>query len=136
VRSPEYIARQKARQKTPEHRAYQRRYYEQNKERILKKTRAYAQANKVHLAEVKRLTTLKNLYDTTPEEVEQMRESQAGICAICFRERPLVIDHCHTTGRVRGLLCRVCNSSLGGFQDSTTVLESAKLYLIKYGQPN
>jgi hypothetical protein len=41
----------------------------------------------------------------------------------------LCLDHCHKTGRVRGMLCPLCNTSLGGFRDSTTVLQRAIDYL-------
>jgi hypothetical protein len=48
-----------------------------------------------------------------------------------FKHNPLVIDHDHTTGEVRGLLCPTCNAGLGHFKDSPELLLKAALYLQK-----
>lgn len=80
----------------------------------------------------KRAYELKTRYGLTPEDYEAMLARQGGRCAICHREntgRPLVVDHCHSTGAVRGLLCDPCNKALGGFRDDTSRLASAILYL-------
>lgn len=55
---------------------------------------------------------------------------QKGRCAICG-EKPerLCIDHCHVTGRVRGLLCRRCNFQLGGFGENPERVRLSKLPL-------
>lgn len=58
----------------------------------------------------------------TPEEYNALWEAQGGVCASCGhperamlkkRARELAVDHCHTTGRIRGLLCGNCNRALG-----------------------
>jgi len=52
-------------------------------------------------------------------------------CAICRKAtRDLCIDHCHVTGRVRGLLCRNCNSALGFCADDPRLLRAALAYLL------
>ena len=51
------------------------------------------------------------------------------MCKICDDPDDLVIDHCHTTGRVRGILCRTCNGGLGFFKDNIKALAGAVLYL-------
>jgi hypothetical protein len=43
----------------------------------------------------------------------------------------MCIDHCHTTGKVRGLLCHACNRALGNFGDNIANLEQAIIYLSK-----
>lgn len=50
-------------------------------------------------------------------------------CVICGSEEPLVVDHDHVTGKVRGMLCNHCNRGLGHFRDSPMLLEFAAQYL-------
>jgi hypothetical protein len=74
-------------------------------------------------------------FNISPEAFERMREAQGGKCAICDRleadcGRKLAIDHCHRTGKVRGLLCSPCNTGLGCFKDSTETLALAISYLL------
>lgn len=60
---------------------------------------------------------------------------QGGCCAICGEPEGkdrLVVDHDHTTGKVRGLLCRTHNVGLGHFGDSTALLQAAINYLREY----
>lgn len=81
---------------------------------------------------------LKNTYGITYEEYLKLLADQKEKCAICggegFKIDPrqkikLVIDHCHTTGRVRGMLCHNCNRGLGLFKDSVYNLQKAIDYL-------
>ncbi len=70
----------------------------------------------------------------TYQEFKELLKKQGGKCAICRkveRKRRISVDHCHETGRVRGLLCQLCNTSLGGFKDNPKLLKSAIKYLIK-----
>ena len=68
--------------------------------------------------------------------IQRMHEEQAGRCAICARMlgpgRHTNVDHCHTTGKVRGLLCHKCNNGLGRFEDSIDSLKAAIQYLEKH----
>lgn len=81
---------------------------------------------------------MEKAYGMTLEEYEGLVKSHAGKCAICggegFELVPgqkslVVIDHCHATGKVRGLLCHNCNRGLGLFKDSVESLKSAIKYL-------
>jgi hypothetical protein len=58
---------------------------------------------------------------------------QGGVCAVCNKRKPEVLDHCHTTGRLRGVLCRQCNSAAGFLMDDSKVAERLSRYL-KGGQ--
>jgi hypothetical protein len=76
-------------------------------------------------------------YNITPEDYQRLLEKQNGVCAICYTNKTLrrkvgynlFVDHCHTTGKVRGLLCHNCNAGLGHFRDSNSLLENAMRYL-------
>lgn len=57
-----------------------------------------------------------------------MKRRQDGLCAICREPRTLVIDHCHASGRVRGLLCQSCNVRLAGLENQEWATK-AKTYL-------
>ena len=72
------------------------------------------------------------------ESLNELYKSQNGKCKICGKEYDLTflskhnglyIDHCHNTGKVRGLLCANCNSVLGHGMDNIEILKSAIKYL-------
>jgi hypothetical protein len=73
-------------------------------------------------------------YGIDEEHYLHLFNQQEGRCAICHThqqnlKRSLAIDHCHTKGHVRGLLCTSCNTMLGLAKDNTDILLSAILYL-------
>lgn len=62
--------------------------------------------------------------------VEYLTRRQNGLCAICATPgRCLVLDHCHSSGRLRAMLCHTCNSGLGLFRDQPHLLRAAADYL-------
>lgn len=69
----------------------------------------------------------------TPEKFAELMEAQQGRCAICssVMKKPCV-DHCHSTGKIRELLCAKCNSGIGQLQDSLDLVRSAASYLEKH----
>lgn len=68
-------------------------------------------------------------YGLTQQQVDDMRTSQGGLCAICRQEmRRQCIDHDHATGKVRGLLCHACNIKLHAL-DKWLHRDSAIAYL-------
>lgn len=77
-------------------------------------------------------------YKITLACYEKMLEEQKGVCKLCEKEGfkmakhhklKLVVDHCHETGTVRGLLCHNCNRGLGLFKDDVESLKRAIDYL-------
>lgn len=64
----------------------------------------------------------------------EMLKKQNNCCAICYgnTKRKLSVDHCHITGKIRGLLCTRCNTSLGKSKDNIKLLKSMIKYLKKY----
>ena len=55
-------------------------------------------------------------------------------CVICGSTEKLVVDHCHTTNIIRGMLCNHCNRGLGHFRDDPQLLEFARIYLLSYNK--
>ena len=76
---------------------------------------------------------VKTEYGLTLEQVEAIKHKQDNRCAICNDEfestHKTQIDHCHDTGKVRGLLCITCNWLLGKSRDNPDLLRSAAKYL-------
>lgn len=76
-------------------------------------------------------------FGITLEDFKAMEESQNALCAICgspaentnYRNWRLHVDHCHSCGEVRMLLCPTCNNGLGCFKDDLKLLEKAIEYL-------
>lgn len=77
---------------------------------------------------------LRNQYGIEINIYDKMLKEQGARCLICDEIKRLVIDHCHESGRVRGLLCANCNSGLGLLGDDTNNLERAVLYLRNNGR--
>jgi Recombination endonuclease VII len=74
-------------------------------------------------------------YGMSSREYELRLALQNGACAICRKEpkrRLLCIDHCHKTGKVRGLLCTPCNAALGAFADDPRRMQAATDYLTAF----
>lgn len=68
-------------------------------------------------------------------EYAELLLKQGGACAVCLRAKDydLYVDHCHSSGVVRGLLCATCNSMLGNLEDSKDALLRAVRYLDNSG---
>jgi hypothetical protein len=75
-------------------------------------------------------------FKISEEELHIWLNSTDGKCTICQEtpERGLVIDHCHVTGKIRGVLCHHCNSGLGFMRDNTNYLSNAIEYLLSSKQ--
>ena len=110
---------------------YNKEWHKQNKDKRREYKKEYHKQNK----DKRREYHLKSTYGIDEAEWNRMFEAQGGRCAICGSEDPkgnhgvFHVDHCHTTGKVRGLLCDTCNRGLGMFYDNTNTLKNAIEYL-------
>ena len=79
---------------------------------------------------------IKRLYNITPEDLKVLHIKQRSKCAICGKSEKevgtLVIDHCHNTGKVRGLLCRKHNAGIGLLGDNYKSVQNAANYLRRF----
>lgn len=108
-----------------------KRYYQENREQVIAKNKAWRKNNPDKLAAAKRRYHLKHDFGLSITAYEELLLAQKGLCAVC-RHRPpksLAVDHCHTTGKIRGLLCVKCNRGIGLFVDNAALLERAAMYI-------
>lgn len=118
---------------------YQKEYYKEyrkkNAEKLNANNKKWREENKEQDALVMLKARLKRKYNLSIKEYETLIESQNNSCKICGIHAKnnikgkLYIDHCHTTGKVRGLLCMKCNSALGLLNDDKTLVQNLIEYL-------
>ena len=119
------------------YRAQQRRWYHKNIERIRKSEADRKRAYYKKFPHKYREKSLHDSYGLTVADYDRLCKAQYGVCAICkkpeseCRQGVLHIDHDHTTGVVRGLLCELCNRMLGNAKDNPDRLIAAAHYLIE-----
>lgn len=84
-------------------------------------------------------TEIKRRYQLSIEEYNAQLAAQNCKCCICGKQHDptlkrgrLYVDHCHSTGKIRGLLCSACNSALGYMNDDIEILKTAIAYIEFY----
>lgn len=82
---------------------------------------------------------LRTKYNISIEQYNEKLAQQDGRCAICDKhqnelKQTMRVDHNHQTGKVRGLLCSVCNKAIGSLRENTILLQNATDYLNHYKQ--
>jgi hypothetical protein len=107
--------------------AHSRAYHAAHRERDNERRRRRSWAKK--LSDFWR--RLARFYGISREQYEALLAKQGGVCGVCRKppQEPLCVDHSHATGRVRGLLCRKCNTALGSFDDDVSVMAAGIAYL-------
>lgn len=116
------------------------RYYAWVKKKKLENPFKRKHPGKFGSKEYQRSVRLLHTFGITIENYNSIFTEQEGCCYICRKpqielNKPLSIDHCHKTGKIRGLLCNLCNTSIGGFRNNVVSLENAINYL-KIHQPS
>lgn len=118
------------------------RYVNNSKCQVCQKerdVRKYAEVDKPSYVAKQRTRALRRRYGMTDQDYEELFLAQNGMCAICNREEQvhrngkkirLAVDHCHTIGHVRGLLCNSCNKYvLGMLENNPGALQRLLEYL-------
>jgi endogenous inhibitor of DNA gyrase (YacG/DUF329 family) len=76
---------------------------------------------------------LQHKYGISSEQKEEMLQKQGYKCAVCETTKPTKfgwhVDHCHTTNKIRGILCQFCNQLLGMAKDDVSILQQSIKYL-------
>lgn len=124
----------------------QKEWYTKNKTKVIQKAKQWNAENKETFKEnnsySKRGSYLRRRkFGISETEFAELFNNADDKCQICKQPetttnskgetKALAIDHCHKTGKVRGVLCQKCNTALGGFKDSIELLENAIRYLSK-----
>jgi CRISPR/Cas system-associated protein Cas10 (large subunit of type III CRISPR-Cas system) len=105
-------------------------YTEKDKARI----KRYLERNPENRKRTKKKSDLKHTYGITLEQYNELVIKQNNKCAICGNEqvgKDLFIDHDHTTGKIRGLLCSTCNFAIGLLKDDPALCDTMATYLRK-----
>jgi hypothetical protein len=111
---------------------YYREYYKKNAERLRSQQNARRLKNPEKFKEISRKSGRKfryRKYGISNQEYIILSKEQKYLCKICKEKKKLFVDHCHKTGKVRGLLCHTCNAGIGLLRDNKTILLSAIDYL-------
>lgn len=115
-----------------------KKYRDKNKDKVANKLKKWRAKNYDRAKARDREVHLKSTYGISFEDKLAMVKAQDGRCLGCavefsgLREADVCVDHCHKTGRVRGILCGWCNRGLGCLKDSTSTLENLIKYLERY----
>lgn len=119
------------------HAAYQRKWRAENKEKAQASVLKWRRANPEKQAVISRRANMSHRYGITTEQRDERFEAQGSCCAICSTTEPGTkagwhVDHNHTTGDVRGILCHGCNVGLGCFKEDPDAIQRAIDYLERF----
>lgn len=103
---------------------YQKKRRDADPQLTRQRNREYEQKNRHKVREFQR----RYAYGIEPHEFEALAAAQSGRCAICKREKNLCVDHCHVTGKTRGLLCKICNVAVGLAEASDVFVSNLSEY--------
>lgn len=117
-----------------------RKWAAANPERQREYKRKWYAANSERHREIERKSHLRSKFGLDSEAYDAMLAAQGGVCAICAQTcksgNRLAVDHCHSTGLVRGLLCGFCNRTIGYFYDDPGLLRHMADVAERAGAPH
>lgn len=104
--------------KSEKKKEWQKEYNRKNREHLNTKRKEWVKKNPEKNKQIQRRAELKKKYGITLEQYDEMFVKQGGLCAVCLEPQVdfslrFAVDHSHKTGKVRGLLCGNCNTTLG-----------------------
>lgn len=118
--------------RTPEDiKEYQKQWRERNRDKMRKYAKKYRDEHR------DKPSHLMRKYGITVQRKEEMYEEQNGKCLVCseplkgVHDRDTCVDHCHSTGKVRGLLHWYCNIIVGVFENKPVLLEQVRDYVMR-----
>lgn len=111
------------------HKKSRRRWVENNRERHNEYHKQYRKKHSEKRKEIAYRANMKTRYGLSFEDYSKMFEEQDGKCGCCGDDEKLFVDHCHESGKIRGLICRFCNTGLGFAKDDIRRLELMIKYL-------
>lgn len=110
-----------------------RKQWRDSRPEIRQRERSASLANFYNNRTARMNTKMKSMYGISSGVFHQMLQKQNWECKICCKDlcsrRNTHVDHCHTTGAIRGILCGSCNKGIGQFGDSADLLIKAAKYL-------
>lgn len=117
---------------------YMKEYREKNRDKMNKQANLSHKKHRFKHKDKIRDYHLRRFYGLSLTQFNTMLENQKGCCLICNTNNPkgqgsFHVDHCHTTGKIRGLLCSNCNTKLGWFEKYSKEIIS---YLEVFGPPD
>ena len=117
-----------------------RKYRERDPERFKalsrERTKRYCRRHPERIRQANRIQKLRTEFGISVHEYEEMNIRQGGLCAICKQTnasgKRLGVDHDHKTGKIRELLCSLCNTAIGELREDPDILRAAIAYLEKH----
>lgn len=104
----------------------------------------YLRAYRKAVPHLEKGRALRGSFGLSLEDYQRMHDAQGGRCAICDspenetrngKVKMLAVDHCHETGKIRGLLCCPCNQAIGKLRDNSAIMRRAADYIDRHRKP-
>lgn len=138
IKNPEKNKEKNRKQNLKRKKLLQNDEYRQKRKEYLKEWRKkygkeynkkYRQENPDRYQKYDKRSWFKKKYKITLEQLNEMKLKQSNKCFICYIEKPLCLDHNHTTNKIRKLLCNTCNAAIGFIKEDINIAKKIIKYL-------